>query len=73
VTDAPDVPVAFRCPTCGAGVVANAPWRPFCCERCKWVDLGAWLSGRYKIEAQEDDDADAPPAAPAPDDDDAAR
>jgi uncharacterized protein len=64
-------PVAFRCPTCGEGVPATSPWRPFCCERCKWIDLHGWMSGKYRVEAQEDDDADAPPP-PAPDDDDPA-
>lgn len=25
------------------------PWRPFCSERCKMIDLGAWASGQYSI------------------------
>lgn len=32
---------------------------PFCTERCKLVDLGRWLDGKYQIpvtEADEDDD-----------------
>jgi len=24
-------------------------WRPFCSERCKLLDLGRWLDGRYRI------------------------
>jgi len=31
-------------------------WRPFCSERCKLVDVGAWASGAYRIPAQELDD-----------------
>lgn len=25
------------------------PHRPFCSERCKMIDLGAWISEDYKI------------------------
>ena len=28
-------------------------WRPFCSERCKMLDLGAWASERYRIETSE--------------------
>jgi uncharacterized protein len=40
-----------RCPTCQGPVVwsAASPFRPFCSERCKNVDLGAWASERYAI------------------------
>jgi endogenous inhibitor of DNA gyrase (YacG/DUF329 family) len=24
-------------------------WRPFCSERCKQLDLGAWSAGQYTI------------------------
>lgn len=24
-------------------------WRPFCSERCKRIDLGAWASEQYRI------------------------
>lgn len=40
-----------KCPTCKAIVkwdTAN-PYRPFCCERCKLIDLGAWADGSYAI------------------------
>ena len=39
------------CPTCGAAVEwapANR-FRPFCSERCKNIDLGAWADERYAI------------------------
>ena len=34
------------CPTCGASVTwnAKAQWRPFCSERCRLLDLGAWFT-----------------------------
>ncbi len=49
-----------QCPTCGDSVVWNAssPFRPFCSERCKNVDLGAWASERYAIRAEPPDGAD---------------
>ena len=36
------------------------PWRPFCSERCRQSDLGAWASESYRIPLREDD-PDAPP------------
>ncbi len=29
------------------------PWRPFCCERCKIADLGAWADESYRIPTQD--------------------
>ncbi|NWG76637.1 MAG: DNA gyrase inhibitor YacG, partial [Rubrivivax sp.] len=42
----PAAPRRVRCPTCGAFAVYDAtnPWRPFCSERCRQIDLGAWAS-----------------------------
>jgi hypothetical protein len=28
---------------------------PFCSERCKLIDLGRWLDGKYRIPVVEDD------------------
>jgi len=28
---------------------------PFCSERCKLIDLGRWLDGKYQIPVVEDD------------------
>ena len=42
------------CPTCGKKVVRSpqvkASFFPFCCERCKLIDLGKWLSEGHRIE-----------------------
>jgi endogenous inhibitor of DNA gyrase (YacG/DUF329 family) len=39
---------------------ADAPHRPFCSPRCKSIDLGSWLDGRYRISRQiEEEDLDA--------------
>ena len=39
------------CPRCGAQAVfaPENPWRPFCSERCKTIDLGAWASEKYRV------------------------
>ena len=41
------------CPTCGSKVPWNeaSKHRPFCSERCKQIDLGAWAEERYVIPA----------------------
>lgn len=63
----PDAPPGYRCPGCGSWVPPDAAWRPFCSERCKQLDLGHWLAGRYKIPARDDDeDAGDLPRGPAP-------
>ncbi len=36
----------------------NARFFPFCSERCRMVDLGAWLGGRYRVAAEPDDEMD---------------
>jgi endogenous inhibitor of DNA gyrase (YacG/DUF329 family) len=41
-----------KCPTCGRPLDLGAeptPFRPFCSERCRTADLGAWLDGAYRI------------------------
>jgi endogenous inhibitor of DNA gyrase (YacG/DUF329 family) len=42
-----------KCPTCGSDSVyaLNNAFRPFCCERCKQIDLGAWASERFAVPA----------------------
>ena len=40
----------MKCPTCNKEVeYAGNPYRPFCSERCKLIDLDNWLSERYRI------------------------
>ena len=49
-----------RCPQCSQSTdyVLTNPNRPFCSERCKMIDLGAWASDQYAIpgKLQEADD-----------------
>jgi endogenous inhibitor of DNA gyrase (YacG/DUF329 family) len=48
----------FACPTCNKPVEwsAASKWRPFCSERCRLIDLGAWISEQRSIPG--DDAAD---------------
>ena len=44
-------PRLVTCPTCkkqSEYSTSNA-FRPFCCERCKMIDLGDWANENYKI------------------------
>ena len=42
-----------RCPTCQRELEwDDAPFRPFCSERCRLIDLGAWLSGQRAIPGE---------------------
>jgi endogenous inhibitor of DNA gyrase (YacG/DUF329 family) len=43
-------PATVTCPTCGRALEwQGAPFRPFCSERCRLIDLGAWFSERRAI------------------------
>jgi endogenous inhibitor of DNA gyrase (YacG/DUF329 family) len=50
----------MKCPICKRPVPApdpNAPGPyPFCSERCKLIDLGRWLDGKYQIPVVEEGD-----------------
>lgn len=41
----------LNCPTCKKEIEWSDayPQRPFCCERCKLIDLGAWASESFVI------------------------
>ncbi|UUX95771.1 DNA gyrase inhibitor YacG [Aquabacterium sp. J223] len=50
---APVVP----CPQCGqpSRFAPDNRWRPFCSERCRSIDLGAWASESYRVPASPPD------------------
>ncbi len=49
----------IRCPVCKRMTTwEENPWRPFCSERCKLIDLGAWASEEYKIPGKKEEDED---------------
>ena len=47
----------LRCPICNNRIPAEAPaarpdiraFVPFCSERCKAIDMHAWLNGSYQL------------------------
>jgi endogenous inhibitor of DNA gyrase (YacG/DUF329 family) len=43
----------IACPSCGrpSRYATNNPFRPFCSQRCRNLDLGAWASERYRVDA----------------------
>jgi endogenous inhibitor of DNA gyrase (YacG/DUF329 family) len=62
--------MAILCPTCKKPVPEPGPGEPmgafpFCSERCKLIDLGRWLDGKYQIPVAQDEDEDGavPPTA----------
>ena len=76
---------AFKCPICKAvtGMPGINRSFPFCSERCRYIDLGRWVDGRYavnertgKLDLVEPADDDSEPEASksdflrAPDDSD---
>jgi hypothetical protein len=47
------------CPRCGA-LAPYSPgnhWRPFCSERCRSIDLGAWANEEYRVPVSPEDDS----------------
>lgn len=62
------MPLTVDCPTCGTKVEWSDKnkFRPFCSERCKQIDLGAWAEEKYVIPAappaQDGDEDSSPPS-----------
>ncbi len=42
-----------KCRSCGGelapGAKQESRWYPFCSERCRWLDLGAWFKQEYSL------------------------
>lgn len=51
-------PRIVLCPTCGTRVKWSPKneFRPFCSERCKLIDLGAWAAEQHRIPGDAVDD-----------------
>jgi endogenous inhibitor of DNA gyrase (YacG/DUF329 family) len=44
----------MKCPTCHRPTAwEDNPYRPFCSERCKLIDFGAWANEEYAVPAEE--------------------
>ncbi|HMM55140.1 MAG TPA: DNA gyrase inhibitor YacG [Candidatus Desulfobacillus sp.] len=54
----PSAPRVVSCPTCGKPVswLPESRFRPFCSQRCRDIDLGAWAAEEYRLSEK------APPA-----------
>ena len=51
----PDIPTKIvRCPACGGPSMYSSgnPYRPFCGERCKSLDFGAWASEAFRVPTE---------------------
>ncbi|HET6725392.1 MAG TPA: DNA gyrase inhibitor YacG [Gammaproteobacteria bacterium] len=51
-------PHEVPCPQCGRLVEWSeaAPFRPFCSERCRLIDLGEWFDESHAIPGDEGDE-----------------
>ena len=47
-----------RCPICRRNVKRGDPEFPLCSERCRYVDLGRWLGGEYRIGRESGEDTE---------------
>lgn len=46
----------IKCPVCKKVTIwNNNPFRPFCSERCRLIDLGKWASEDYRIPGEKKD------------------
>ena len=58
------------CHTCKKPIPDPAPGQelpryfPFCSERCKLIDLGRWLDGKYQVPVVDREDGSTPPRDP---------
>ena len=46
--------ITVKCPTCGKTTLYSSenPSRPFCCERCRLIDLGEWASDAHRLPGE---------------------
>ncbi len=52
----------MRCPVCKKPVEMSQknPFRPFCSERCRMIDLGTWASEEYRVPGGKSEDREHP-------------
>jgi endogenous inhibitor of DNA gyrase (YacG/DUF329 family) len=48
----------MKCPICKKEVALDAPFHPFCSDRCRIIDLGNWASDKYVIPVVESEEED---------------
>ncbi|MAZ47620.1 MAG: DNA gyrase inhibitor YacG [Halobacteriovoraceae bacterium] len=43
-----------KCPNCKTNFnYYDSEFRPFCCEKCKMIDMGQWLTEGYKVSGRD--------------------
>jgi endogenous inhibitor of DNA gyrase (YacG/DUF329 family) len=59
-----------KCPTCRRPVEwsEQSAYRPFCSDRCRLIDLGAWLTEQHKIPEEPGAEPEPTPHDAAPHD-----
>jgi len=51
----------YKCPQCRQPTAwSGNPARPFCSERCRLIDLGAWIDESYRIASDSPPDESEP-------------
>jgi endogenous inhibitor of DNA gyrase (YacG/DUF329 family) len=47
-------PTTVACPSCKHPVVwdSSSPFKPFCSERCRLIDLGDWATEAFRIPVE---------------------
>ncbi|MBS7327476.1 MAG: DNA gyrase inhibitor YacG [Oxalobacter sp.] len=50
--------LTVKCPICGKPVewTEESPFRPFCSDRCRQIDLGAWADEAYRVTSRQEDE-----------------
>ncbi len=54
--ETPEADSANACSICGRPVAPSSDAFPFCSPRCRMIDLGRWLGGRYVVSRPLTDD-----------------
>ena len=64
MTNPPSHERQVPCPTCKGPALYHERnrWRPFCSQRCRSIDLGAWASEQFRVAAESPADDDGGPA-----------
>ena len=61
--------IPMRCPLCDKEFSPeSSSAMPFCCDRCRLIDLGRWLDEKQRLptEPEEEEEAEQPPTADSP-------
>ncbi|HCJ50725.1 MAG: DNA gyrase inhibitor YacG [Gallionellales bacterium CG03_land_8_20_14_0_80_55_15] len=62
----PPSSLLVACPHCGKASPWNSrnAYRPFCCERCKMIDLGQWADEAFRVAVPDTEQEFTPPNYP---------